>query len=211
MNLKNWKQSYHALKTEAGITRLTLAGCSVALALLAYNAVTQKSTVIIQPWGMQKTGWVTENNASQSYKEAWGYSLAQMLGNVSPGNLDFISKRLAPLLPSALYQSTMTALKAQTIMMKENRVTTTYDIKEVVFEKSSDKVFVYGDYYSKTPSVKPKKEKRTYEFKINMESYLPQIIAMDTYADEPHTKKKLEEMEEHKRNLKKKEKKLNRN
>ena len=96
-------------------------------------------------------------------------------------------------------------------MMKENRVTTTYDIKEVVFEKSSDKVFVYGDYYSKTPSVKPKKEKRTYEFKINMESYLPQIIAMDTYADEPHTKKKLEEMEEHKRNLKKKEKKLNRN
>ena len=199
MNIKNWKTSYQALKTEVGISRLALAGCSFALALLSYHAVTKSQTVVIQPFGLQKSAWVAEDNASQSYKEAWGLSLAQILGNVSPGNLDFVQKRLSPLFPSSIHEKTMTALRAQVIMMKTNRVTTTFDPKEVVYEKSTDKVFIYGNYVTESPSVKPRKEKRTYEFVINMESYLPQVVELDTYADEPHTEQRLAQ-------LKKKEK-----
>jgi conjugal transfer pilus assembly protein TraE len=194
LNLTNWKQSYHALKTEAGLTRVALAGCAVALALLSFNAVSQHTTVVVQPFGMQKIGWVSEDNASQSYKEAWGYSLAMMLGNIDPGNLEFVKKRISPLLPTDLYQQTMTNLQAQVIMMRENRVTATFDPLEITYEKSSDKVFVYGKYKTETPSVKPKQEMRTYEFKITMESYLPQIISMDTYADVPHTSKRKAEI-----------------
>lgn len=194
MNIRNWKTSYQALKTEVGISRLALAGCSFALALLSYNAVTKSQTVVIQPFGLQKSAWVAEDNASQSYKEAWGLSLAQILGNVSPGNLDFVQKRLSPLFPSSIHEKTMTALRAQVIMMKTNRVTTTFDPKEVVYEKSTDKVFIYGNYVTESPSVKPRKEKRTYEFVINMESYLPQVVELDTYADEPHTQQRLAQL-----------------
>ena len=192
MNLTNWKRSYRQLKTEAGITRISLAGCAVALALLSFNAINKSTTVVIQPFGMQKTGWVSENNASQSYKEAWGLSLAQLLGNVSPGNLDFVKQRIIPLLPANLYEQTVTNMTAEVIMMKENRVTTSFDPLEVVYERDTDKVFVYGNYSSQSPAIKAKREKRTYEFKINMENHLPKIVHMDTYADEPHTLAKIE-------------------
>ena len=207
MNIKNWKASYLALKTEAGLSRIALAGCSLALVLLSYHAVTKTQTVVIQPFGLQKSAWVSEDSSSQSYKEAWGLSLAQILGNVSPGNLDFVQKRLSPLFPSSIHEKTMTALRAQVIMMKTNRVTTSFDPKEVVYEKSTDKVFIYGNYISQSPSVKPRKEKRTYEFVINMESYLPQVVQMDTYADEPHTEQRLEQLKKKEKEQREKEKK----
>ncbi len=204
MNLKNWRQSYRSLKTEAGLTRVALAGCSVALALLSFNAISKSTTVVIQPFGMQKVGWVSENNASQSYKEAWGLSLAELLGNVSPGNLEFVKKRITPLLPANVYEKAITQMNAEVIMMRKNRVTTLFDVREVVYERSTDKVFVYGNYTRSSPSVKPKKEKRTYEFRIDMENYLPQIVHMDTYADEPHTEEKLEQIRKQEKEAKKK-------
>ena len=56
----------------------------------------------------------------------------------------------------------------------------------------------------KEPPEKPKKEKRTYEFRIDMENYLPQIVHMDTYADEPHTEEKLEQIRKQEKEAKKK-------
>ena len=205
MNLKNWKQSYRSLKTEAGLTRVALAFSSVAIALLSFNALTKNQTVVITPYTMQKTGWVSESNSSQSYKEAWALSLAQLLGNVSPGNLDFVQNRLSPLLPANLYEDTMTNIRAQVIMMKENRVTTSFDPLEIVYERSSDKVFVYGKYSSQSQSIKPKREKRTYEFKLSMDNYLPQITHIDTYADEPHTQARLEQLKKKQREQAKKD------
>lgn len=194
MDIKNWKQSYRSLKTEAGLSRIALAGSGVALALLAFMALNQEKIVVIQPWGMQKTGWVGEDSASQSYKEAWGLSLAQMLGNVNAGNLDFITERLGPLLPVDTYQNYITALNAQALQFKENRVTTRFEPTKIVYEKSSDKVFVYGKYYVKSPGVREKQSERTYEFRIGMDSYLPQILSIDTYEDEPHTERRLEQL-----------------
>ena len=192
MDLKNFKQSYRSLKTEVGMTRISLAGCAIALALLSFNALTKSTTVIIQPYGMQTKAYVSEKNASHSYKESWALFLAELLGNISPGNLDFVKESIIPLLPSNLYQTTVTNLNAQVQMMKKNRVTTSFAPTEYTYEKSTDKVFVYGFYTITSPSVKPKREKRTYEFKISIDNYLPQILSMDTYEGEPRTQKVLE-------------------
>lgn len=199
MDLKHWKQSYRSLKTEAGLSRIALAGSSLALALLAFMALNQEKIVVIQPWGMQKTGWVGEETASQSYKEAWGLSLAQMLGNVNAGNLKFISERLGPLLPLDTYQDYMTTLNAQAAQMTENRITTRFEPSRIVYEKSTDKVFVYGKYYTKSPGVHEQQSERTYEFRIGMDSYLPQILSIDTYEDEPRTSRCLERMKNEKK------------
>ena len=104
MDLRNWKQHYCSLKTEAGLSHIALAGSGLALAVLAFMALNQEKIVVIQPWTLQRAGWVGQDSASQSYKEAWGLALAQMLGNVNAGNLKFISERLGPLLPLEIYQ-----------------------------------------------------------------------------------------------------------
>lgn len=192
MDLRNWKQHYRSLKTEAGLSRIALAGSGLALAVLAFMALNQEKIVVIQPWTMQRAGWVGQDSASQSYKEAWGLALAQMLGNVNAGNLKFISDRLGPLLPLETYQDYMTTLTAQAVQLEENRITTRFEPSRIVYEKSSDKVFVYGKYYTKSPGIKEQKSERTYEFVIGMDAYLPQVLSIDTYEDEPRTERRLE-------------------
>lgn len=192
MDLRNWKQHYRSLKTEAGLSRIALAGSGLALAVLAFMALNQEKIVVIQPWTLQRAGWVGQDSASQSYKEAWGLALAQMLGNVNAGNLKFISERLGPLLPLEIYQDYMTTLTAQASQLEENRITTRFEPSRIVYEKSSDKVFVYGKYYTKSPGIREQKSERTYEFVIGMDAYLPQVMSIDTYEDEPRTERRLE-------------------
>ena len=192
MDFRNWKQHYRSLKTEAGLSRIALAGSGLALAVLAFMALNQEKIVVIQPWTLQRAGWVGQESASQSYKEAWGLALAQMLGNVNAGNLKFISDRLGPLLPLEIYQDYMTTLTAQAAQLEENRITTRFEPSRIVYEKSSDKVFVYGKYYTKSPGIKEQKSERTYEFVIGMDAYLPQVLSIDTYEDEPRTERRLE-------------------
>ena len=206
MDLKNWKQSYRSLKTEVGMTRISLAGCAVALALLSFNALSKSTTVIIQPYGMNTKAYVSEKNASHSYKESWALFLAELIGNINPGNLDFVKGSSIPLLPSNLYQETVTNLTAQVQMMKKNRVSTSFSPLEYTYEKATDKVFVYGFYTAQSPSVKAKREKRTYEFKISVENYLPQIVHMDTYEGEPRTLEVLEQLKKKEAEKAKKEK-----
>ena len=207
MNLNNWKSSYHAIKTEAGISRFTLALCAIALVLLSVKAVNQETVVVVQPWTMNTKGWIKEDGASQSYKEAWGLAVSQLLGNVTPGNLDFIGERLGPLLPIDKYQDVMTTLKAQSIQLKENRITTRFEPTKVLYEKSTEKVFIEGRYFSKAPGIREKRSKRTYEFLITMDSYLPQIVDMNTYEDEPRTEKRLAQLAKQEKARKSKEQK----
>lgn len=49
MDLRNWKQHYRSLKTEAGLSRIALAGSGLALAVLAFMALNQEKIVVIQP------------------------------------------------------------------------------------------------------------------------------------------------------------------
>lgn len=190
MDLKHWTTGFRAMKTEAGLLRITTAALSVALLLALWGLVNQKPVVILEPGG-----WVVEDQkASQGYTEAWALFLSQTLGNVNAGNLDFVEERIGPLLPVETYEDTMTALRAQSIQFKENRVTTRFEPQKVTYEKSSGKVFVFGNYYTGTPGVKEERSKRTYEFIITMESYLPKILSIDTYEDEPRTEQVLRRM-----------------
>ena len=205
MNLKNWKTSYHSMKSENGLSRLIIAALALSTVLLSIKAINQETKVIVQPWTMHTSGWIMEDNASQSYKEAWGLALAQMLGNVNPGNLKFISERLEPLLPIEATQDIMTALKAQIIQFQENRITTRFEPTKVMYEKSSGKVFVVGYYFTKAPGIKEKRTERTYEFLISMDSYLPQLFDIDTYEDEPRTHKRLAQLAKSKKSKRQEE------
>ncbi len=185
MNFENWKKSYRSLKTETGLNRLTVVFSAITTAPLGYKALTQETVVVVPLWTLEKSCWVGEESASQSYKEARGLVMAQMLGNITPSNLDFIADRRGLLLKD-LYQDVMTAVKAQIILLRESRITTRFESVRVMFEKVSDKVLVYGNYFTKAHSVREKFFDRTYEVAIGMNTYLPMLLNIDTY-DESQT------------------------
>ncbi len=196
------RSTFRGLKKESSISRMTIFIEGAAIFLLAVVILTRDRVTTIIPWTMQHSGYVSEDMASESYKTAWGMALAMLLGNCNYGSVDTIEKRIAPLLPNDIYQSTMTALRAQAMQFKENRITVRFEITKYIYEPATDKVFVEGDYYIKAPGLAEKKEKRSYEFIIGMESYMPQILYMDTYADVARTQQRLKQLEDQKRSVK---------
>lgn len=202
MDIKNLSTSYKALKAEKYIGRVTICALAVTTAILAFTVVNKKSTQIIVPYTMQQTGFVSENMASESYKTSWGLALAMMLGNCNYGSVDTIEKRIAPLLPNDIYQQTLTALRAQAHQFKDNRITVRFEIHKYIYEPSTDKVFIEGDYYIKAPGLAEKKHKRCYEFIIGIQNYLPQILYINTYEDVARTEARLKEMKKEKREKK---------
>jgi len=151
--------------------------------------------ITMQPPTLNTQAWVTEDKASQSYKEAWGMYLAAQIGNVTPSTVALIKDWLGPLLSPAIYEEVISALEVQVVQIKNDRVSMRFEPRTVVYEPNSEKVFVYG--YSYTTGVHGYEERteRTYEFRIDITQFLPTVDFIDTYADKPRTKKVLRVIE----------------
>jgi len=190
MNLSKFLSSYQGLKTEAIWTRYTLIGMTVTIAILVISLAFRPVVITIQPWTLSEDAQVTRDDASRSYIEAWGFALAELVGNVSPGNVQFVSDRLKPLLDPKLYHRALEGLEANAKTLIDERISMRFEPRNVTFEKSSGKVYVHGYSFIRHGSSyeAERREPRTYEFTIKIANYAPIITQIDTYNGAPRTR-----------------------
>ena len=135
MNIKQYFSTYQGLQAENRWNRLVTLGL-VALCLGETVMLAIRPTVVtIQPWTLTRDAQVTESNASQSYIEAWGLALSELLGNVTPSNVNFIAERLGPLLDPKIYHQVIDAVHANAEELKNDRVTMRFEPRRVKFER----------------------------------------------------------------------------
>lgn len=167
-----------------GIINATLV---VVVLLLVYAQISRDQIVVVQPVTLGEEAWITKNESSQSYKEAWGLFLAQLTGNITPDNMDFVVKRLKPLLAPQIYGEYVDDMNLQSQAIKDDRVTIRFEPQSVVFEKESGKVFVTGSSFMKATGGVEQKAIRTYEYTISIKNYGPVVESADNYEDVPQT------------------------
>ncbi|HHU2342153.1 TPA: TraE/TraK family type IV conjugative transfer system protein, partial [Escherichia coli] len=97
MNLKKYLKTWEGTQTENKWGRIFQGGLIAIVFLLVVQVFSKETIVTIQPFTLTEEAWVTKSNASQSYKEAWGFAFAQLLGNVTPGTVDFVKERILAL------------------------------------------------------------------------------------------------------------------
>ncbi|WP_079829477.1 TraE/TraK family type IV conjugative transfer system protein [Salmonella enterica] len=163
MNLKKYLKTWEGTQTENKWGRIFQGGLIAIVFLLVVQVFSKETIVTIQPFTLTEEAWVTKSNASQSYKEAWGFAFAQLLGNVTPGTVDFVKERITPLLSPSIYQDVIDAIEIQAQQIKNDRVTMRFEPRFVEYEPKSDKVFVYGYSYVKGASSNEERSERSYE------------------------------------------------
>lgn len=173
-----------------------LIGLCIVLGSLAFK---RETIVTVQPFTLNEEAWVTVDDASRSYKEAWGFMLAQLFGNVTPASVDFVQDRVAPYLSSEIYMDVMSVLEVQSEQIKNDGVSISFEVRHVEFENQTNKVFVYGYSFTQGRSGSSKnrvsdRTDRTYEFEIEVSSFLPVVSYIDTYQGHPRTLELLERM-----------------
>lgn len=165
-----------------------IAGLLATNAILAAHALVERPIVTVMPPNTHGIT-VTSNGGDQRFSEAWGLYLAGLIGNITPGNIDFVVKSIEPMLSPAIYQDAVVALRAQAQKIAADRVSMRFEPREVIYETSTGKVFVSGYSYLSAAGGEEKRTKRTFEFRISSSNYMPQIDHIETYAGNPLTQK----------------------
>lgn len=189
MNILDYLKSYNGMKRENVFHRISVLFLSFAVLVLAVAAAVRDRTVVITPYTLSSEAWIRSDAGSQSYREAWALFFAHELGNVTPGNIDFVRDRIGQLISPSIYREFMEALNLQALSIKEDRLVLRFEPGSVEYEKATEKIFVSGRFFTRAFNEKETSELRTYEFKIRLSNYAPELVWMDTYNDPPHTQK----------------------
>ena len=184
-DIKEFLSRWDVLKTEAKYSRITILVQAVLLIIMFYFVMNKNTVVTVIPYTLSSEAYITQDKASVRYKEAWGHMIASEIGNISQKNFNFLKSRLAPLVSPSIYGE---------FLIKEDKIIISFAPAAVVYEPNTDKVFVFGRSEVtnalgyKTSSV------RTYEIKIRMNLYVPQITHFVSYAGEPRNENVLQQL-----------------
>lgn len=185
MNYSKYLETFQGAMSENRFSRIAIFGLIVSLMVLAVVALRKDVVVTVQPYTLTEEAWVMQSDASQSYKEAWGLMLATMTGNVTPATLGFVQQRIQPLLSPNIYQSVMEAIELQSLQIRNDRVSMRFEPREVIYEPKLNIVFVTGDSFMVSPNGESIRDRRTYEYGIDIRNYAPVITHIETYAGRP--------------------------
>lgn len=185
MKLDRYLTTWQGMLGENRFSRLIILVLLVVLVLVSFKSFQKETVVTIQPYTLTDDAWVSESNASQSYKEAWGLMLATLTGNVTPANLKFVRERIEPLLSPKVYQEVIEAIEVQALYIRNDRLSMRFEPRSVTYEPNGDIVFVTGDSFLTSASGETIRDRRTYEYIIDIKNHQPVVSYIDTYTGSP--------------------------
>tara|TARA_B100000446_G_scaffold184352_1_gene206168 strand:- start:48947 stop:49567 length:621 start_codon:yes stop_codon:yes gene_type:complete len=195
VKIGDFLNTHEGALTENRFNRFANVGLAVAVLVLLYMVNTKDQIIVIQPTALASEAWISTDAASQSYKEAWGFHLAQLTGNVTPANVDFLKERLKPLLSPAIYSEVVDTLEIQAQDIRDDRITMRFEPRVVEYETTTDKVFVYGYSFIKGSTGNEDRKDRTYEYRLKIENYAPLIVDINTYEGKPRSEQVLAQLQ----------------
>lgn len=185
--LKTWRGT----QAENRINRIIIGGMLLANTVLAVAAMRNEPTLVLVPDALSDRAEVGPAFADQGFKESWALYLAQTIGNITPATVEFTVDRIATLLSPRVYQQTIVDLRAQMHDIQRDQVTTRFEPREVLYEKSTDTVFVSGFSYTAGPTGAETRQPRVFEFQIEIDRYRPVFDRIETYQGRPRTQHEL--------------------
>jgi len=79
--------------------------------------------------------------------------------------------------------------------IEDDRITMRFEPRVVEYEKTTDKVFVYGYSFVKGTTGDEEKNEITYEYRLKLDNYAPMIIDLNTYVGKPRSENVLLQIE----------------
>ena len=143
-------------------------------------------TVLVPPVLTEATS-VSKRSADAGYKKAWGLFLTGLLGNVTPGNAEFVMESIQLLMSPRVFSELRAAVASDIESIKKDGVTISFEQKTVLYERESDKVFVIGRTGISNAAGSVSKFDRVYEMRVVIENGQPQIVDIATYVGKPRT------------------------
>lgn len=195
MNIQSFINTWEGVSAENKWLRLLCLLLVIINGVLVVNVMRKDVVQTLVPYTLTNDAWISSTEGSRSYKESWAHFFANTLGNISPDNIDFVVARIIPFLDVDIKTKYEEELYLQSAAIKEDKINIRFEIKRILFEKTTNKVFVTGFTFESGAGGKEKRTEQTYEFKITVQTYAPKISHFSVYKGIPKTKEEIKKRE----------------
>lgn len=190
MQLSAFKQRWSQALRENARKNLLIAALVTTNVLTAACLFRVEETIVLVPAVVDQRMSLKASDASSAYKKAWALTVAQLSGNVTPGNADLVMESLGDLMSPEAYRRIAASLSAQVADIKRDSLTVSFEPQQILYEPETNTVFVSGPFASKGVSGQPIKAVRTYEITIEVRFGRPWITSFKPYQGMPATQER---------------------
>ncbi|HAY23338.1 TraE/TraK family type IV conjugative transfer system protein [Desulfobacca acetoxidans] len=177
MDFKKFFSTYSGMLMENRMYRWVL--ILLLISNLVLVVMLQRSqTVVLVPPLLKTEAKIGLNHADRAALESWGLFFVQLMGNVTPRNIDFIMESLQRYMAPDVYQDMTQAMYEQAKAVKSSNLTMSFNVQEVAYDESSHRVKVKGQAVMRGPYGKPMTANRTYDLAIDIKNYTPVLTAL---------------------------------
>jgi len=195
MKERQFKRSWDASQKMISMLLLTTVVLAAGVVILSSKVATQHERITLVPPHLDDRMSVGWDEASKEYYKSWAMYVAMLIGNITPENVDFVLSNLSGMLSPKIYQSVKQRLLslAKEPMFSSGTSISYFTTDKVIYEPSTNKVFVVGEYISTTATATGMLNSSKHvvmEFEMAMKSGRPVIEYFTSYPGrKPHTLK----------------------
>ena len=126
--------------------------------------------------------------ADADYYKAWGLYVAEMVGNLTPQQADFVATSVSKLFEPSQSMTVRNAIVSQGAAEEAGNVVTFFQAKQTIWQPATSTVFVYGKQRTMSPAGSlTASGYLTVQMNIKMLNGRPVLSNLMTYEDAPHT------------------------
>ena len=185
MNLSLLRSDWQGAMSENFLLRFLLGAMVIGNLMLVIFMTSQDAIITLVPPSINEEISIAQDDASVSFKKTWGLFAAELIGNAKVSNVDFILKALEPMLASEIVGQMRQTLAAQIQEIKSEGLSMSFEPKNVSYENSTHKVFVFGAQTISGRNGDTMTNKRTIEVGVEIINYRPVIFFLDAYNTMP--------------------------
>lgn len=185
MNLTILRSDWRGAMSENFILRFMLIAMIFGNVLLVMFMTSQDAIITLVPPDMNNEVSIAQDDASATFKKSWGLFAAELIGNAKVSNVDFIIKALEPMLASEIVGAMRQTLATQIQEIKSEGLSMSFEPKNVSYESSSQKVYIFGTQTITGRNDDTITNKRTIEVGVEIRNYKPVIFFLDAYNTMP--------------------------
>lgn len=189
MKFNSFFSQWESTKTANVVLLIAVGAMAVANVMLSLDLMRTKVERELIPPRLDQQVRVGYASADAAYYKSWGLYVAELVGNISPGNANFVAEALGRLFTSSDAQHVRTQVLAEGHSLQQNGSVMYFKAKELVYDPDTQTVFVTGTQRQISPDGSSlSAQEFTYQMQVKIVQGQPVLTGLTAYPGSAHTK-----------------------
>jgi conjugal transfer pilus assembly protein TraE len=185
MKSEKFAKTWNGTLSDNAFLKKVVVGLIGAVFFLSLALAAKDRTVVLTPPNLDAQVEISRSKASEGMLTAWGISIAELLGNVTPGTTRFLTKELDPMLAPGIRDRVLDAIAEQVKKIEKEQISISFEPAEARFDQAQNKVYVTGDLVTTNVEGISDRQVRTYAMQFKVQNYRVMLADIAVTAGQP--------------------------